>query len=423
MEKKSFGAFLAALRKANGMTQKDLAEKLNVSDKTVSRWEREEGLPDLSLIPVIAEIFEVSCDELLRGERRAPQERTEENGEAGSSAKGEKQRKRLLALGLYKYRARSFVAIGLAVLGLLAAMVCNFGFLRAYIGFFLGSAFYLAALLCQAISINSAFLSVEGEGMEEKEVGRFRCALVWQGEWSIGLALTLFGFTLPLLLLPGGSYVGLSAGYWLAYGALCSAPFLLAVLAGSYFLNASLLKKGICFLPEKESGRYEHNHRLKAQCTKGLLMTLALTLLLHVFGGEMLWSTNQLADGHTFRDYESFVAYMEQDIPDDSQLAEAQIGSTIWYDEQGNEVSEEDARTRTLEDANGNVVCTYVHRNEQASHIRYTSKGDSILPITVITTEDYREARNLSERITMAYCLLYPLEFLAAFILYVRKRA
>ena len=40
MEKKTIGGFIATLRKANGMTQKDLAERLNVSDKTVSRWER-----------------------------------------------------------------------------------------------------------------------------------------------------------------------------------------------------------------------------------------------------------------------------------------------------------------------------------------------------------------------------------------------
>lgn len=60
MEKKTIGGFIAALRKANGMTQKDLAEKLNVSDKTVSRWERDDGAPDLAVIPVIAEIFDVT---------------------------------------------------------------------------------------------------------------------------------------------------------------------------------------------------------------------------------------------------------------------------------------------------------------------------------------------------------------------------
>ena len=70
MDRKSIGSFIAALRKAKGMTQKDLAELLHVSDKTVSRWETGDGTPDLALIPVLAEIFGVTCDELLRGECR-----------------------------------------------------------------------------------------------------------------------------------------------------------------------------------------------------------------------------------------------------------------------------------------------------------------------------------------------------------------
>ena len=72
MERKTIGGFIAALRRANGMTQRELADRLNVSDKTVSRWERDESAPELAAIPVIAEIFGVSCDELLRGERRPP---------------------------------------------------------------------------------------------------------------------------------------------------------------------------------------------------------------------------------------------------------------------------------------------------------------------------------------------------------------
>ena len=69
MEKKTLGSFIAVLRKSQGMTQKELAERLGVSDKTISHWERDESSPDISLIPVIAEIFDVTCDELLRGEK------------------------------------------------------------------------------------------------------------------------------------------------------------------------------------------------------------------------------------------------------------------------------------------------------------------------------------------------------------------
>lgn len=71
MENNTIGSFLSALRKANGMTQKELAERLNVSDKAVSRWERNESCPDITLIPVIADIFGVTSDELLRGERNS----------------------------------------------------------------------------------------------------------------------------------------------------------------------------------------------------------------------------------------------------------------------------------------------------------------------------------------------------------------
>ena len=72
MAKSSIGQFLAALRKANGMTQQEIADRLHVSNKAVSRWERDECAPDLSLIPALAEIFGVTCDELLKGQSNDP---------------------------------------------------------------------------------------------------------------------------------------------------------------------------------------------------------------------------------------------------------------------------------------------------------------------------------------------------------------
>ncbi len=69
MEKKSIGTFLAALRKANGMTQQEVADKLCVSNKTVSKWERDEGCPEIMMLPAIAELYCVTVDEILRGEK------------------------------------------------------------------------------------------------------------------------------------------------------------------------------------------------------------------------------------------------------------------------------------------------------------------------------------------------------------------
>ena len=100
MERKTIGGFIAALRKANGMTQKDLAEKLNVSDKTISRWERDDGTPDLAVIPVIAEIFNVTCDELIRGKRKSPVERAETAEASESTSKTEKQRQQIYTVSV-----------------------------------------------------------------------------------------------------------------------------------------------------------------------------------------------------------------------------------------------------------------------------------------------------------------------------------
>ena len=67
MDKQNIGSFIAGLRKASNMTQIDLAERLNVSNRTISKWECGDGYPDLTLVPVIAGIFGITSDELLQG--------------------------------------------------------------------------------------------------------------------------------------------------------------------------------------------------------------------------------------------------------------------------------------------------------------------------------------------------------------------
>lgn len=67
MDAKVTGCFIAQLRKELGLTQKELAEKLEVTDKAISRWETGKGLPDTSLLKPLAEILGVSVGELLSG--------------------------------------------------------------------------------------------------------------------------------------------------------------------------------------------------------------------------------------------------------------------------------------------------------------------------------------------------------------------
>lgn len=67
MNEHSIGKTIASLRKSKGWTQAELAEKLNVSDKAVSKWESENGLPEISQFPALASLFDVSIDYLMTG--------------------------------------------------------------------------------------------------------------------------------------------------------------------------------------------------------------------------------------------------------------------------------------------------------------------------------------------------------------------
>ena len=66
MEKQTFGTMIASLRKEAGMTQLELAEKMGVTDKAVSKWERDLSCPDVNTIPKLAETFGVSVDRLMQ---------------------------------------------------------------------------------------------------------------------------------------------------------------------------------------------------------------------------------------------------------------------------------------------------------------------------------------------------------------------
>lgn len=122
MEKKNIGTFIAALRKAHGMTQQELADRLSVSNKAVSRWERDENAPDLSLIPAIAEIFGVTCDELLKGERifRDTEDPTKPD------PKVDKQLKALVNRSTSTFKTIIYISIALAMIGLVAMIYIPF---------------------------------------------------------------------------------------------------------------------------------------------------------------------------------------------------------------------------------------------------------------------------------------------------------
>ena len=82
MNQRKIGQFIAQRRKERNMTQKQLAEEIGVSDKTISKWETGNGLPDITMLNVLCWALEINVNELLSGEKLPPEtysEKAEEN--------------------------------------------------------------------------------------------------------------------------------------------------------------------------------------------------------------------------------------------------------------------------------------------------------------------------------------------------------
>lgn len=89
MDQIKIGKFIAALRKGNGLTQEALGEKIGVTNKTISRWENGNYMPDIEMLQLLSKEFNVSINELISGERLTDEEfreKTDKNIIAVSTA-------------------------------------------------------------------------------------------------------------------------------------------------------------------------------------------------------------------------------------------------------------------------------------------------------------------------------------------------
>ncbi len=161
MDKKTLGSFLSALRRAQGLTQQEVADRLMVSNRAVSRWERDEAMPDILLLPAIADLFGVTVDELLRGERKReappreptpalsssdasenPQEPPAEPSKDGSYAhetppdpRALRGLRAMMNRAITQFRNFGILAFALAYAGLLVMVSISYGFYRPALGY------------------------------------------------------------------------------------------------------------------------------------------------------------------------------------------------------------------------------------------------------------------------------------------------
>ena len=110
------GNLIKELRKAKGMTQKDLADKLHITDRAVSKWERGLCAPDISLLEPLSDILEVKITDLISGERSVEEEKAVETKVLEAINYSEKELKKKTSVLKCRVAAASAIAVAMLLL-------------------------------------------------------------------------------------------------------------------------------------------------------------------------------------------------------------------------------------------------------------------------------------------------------------------
>ena len=424
MEKMTIGKFIAALRRAHGMTQKELGERLYVSDKTVSRWERDECTPELNLIPAIAEIFGVTSDELLRGQRRTDSADTPDTA-ARLKAKSDKQWRALLQRRSTAFRNRSLIAAGIALLGLIAAAICDLCFTRALLGFCLGLVFLVAAAIAQLCFVSSAWLSPdEDEPERHGDIRAFRDFLIRTTVSVFTLIGALLAFTLPLLLVE--AYYGLATGSWLLLGlGTMAVALVIGHVAYVLAIRDALTRRGL--LTEQDADAAAREKKLLKKFLKIPAAVTAACLVL-AFAAQAVGTTPYAAP-EEFTSWPEFEDFMAEQALADYRREWEDAGFTVSVMPNGCLVKDSDGQlvdsfvfqTDTVTDQNGKVLATYATGG--TSRISFSfDKSESGLPVRVWTQSALRAGYQRQQAVCTVLYLAAGAAWVVCAVCYLRRR-
>ncbi len=432
MEKKTIGKFISVLRRANGMTQKELGDKLYVSDKTVSRWERDECLPELSLIPAIAEIFGVTTDELLRGERNSIEKNSMTPTES-KRVRGEKQFKAMLHQNEKKFSNLSFISIGLTLAGIIVAALCN-GFYKSILGGLLGILFFIAAAICE-ICFTNAFSIADYEDEHEEEVKATNTRHI---EFSVNVIFFILAatfFTLPLIFLGGWHYGINFSDTWLPVGLIMTAVGLIISFAiYKLAILPTLIKNGAMHYEEKEKNLLKENQKLLKKSLKILAVVLVSVIVLGIIN-SLIDDNLGYTRKHVFETKEEVKEFLENQYDEwlyeayDKTVKKYEDGFPIgekktWYSNSLYSSYQSDQYPMMILEYDKNGKFQYYH-NPDLNYIEniHDVSGEEVYRI--ITDEDYYNGEAVRDTINVILVTAAFLSTLgcASYYIYKSKKA
>lgn len=170
MDAKKFGAFIQERRKELGITQTALAQKLHVTDKAVSRWERAVGFPDIKLLEPLAEALEVSLTELLQSKRIESEQ--EEEALNHSTAQILEEQKKL------SWQRRVVLLLGYGAIAAASVVLVRVSH-NAALSDFLRRAVYFIAIIGGSFSARALQFIVERLYLKNKPWGLWHYPYTW----------------------------------------------------------------------------------------------------------------------------------------------------------------------------------------------------------------------------------------------------
>ena len=407
MEKKTIGKFIAILRKANGMTQKELGEKLLVSDKTVSRWENDEFSPDISLLPAIAEIFGITVDELLRGERNNL-EREDDNGdriEINQTTKNDKQSQNLLDNKMKRYKMLTCVSASITVVGIIAGLL-----FRIFEGWLLDvtitAVFTVVAEICQIIFAIDAFIKPNKDETLSARNAMFNRRVVGIAVW-----FSILNLSIPMnLILTFEQIVLHTMGYGLFPGlAVTQIVFLYIIYA--FVVRKILISRNMISYGEEDTKTLNYNTKLLKKMTIicGVIACVLVGVLCTFISphfyygvGTTTYSTFEEFKEHFESEYDEYCEHVKEFYWHENEQGEL-VFDQAGYDEH----CAEHKQVGYMEDDNGNMH-EYYYISSSGSVVSYDSKGNRIYNIRVTSMEEaYRCVQVAKDCFGFAFVLYF----------------
>lgn len=292
--RQTIGEFLATLRKAKGLTQEDVAFKLSVSNKTLSSWETDRTTPDALTLPAIADLYGVTVDEILRGEKTNKEKDDNANLSEKSKLAIKKKNYGKFSLKHLIFTSFGLLSVILSVLGLTFLVYTS---LEVWVGITFSVIGFLGLLTFTILLIffeKSALLYqgvVDNESTHEEDKS---FALVLKRKNSISLLLfsvlfLAFGIvTLVYFLFKGGIYEITLAGVSITINRTL---IFIAFIITSLIIGLIYFVAGLCYgnLAVKHFGSeiQKESHKKNAKLAYktygiggGILFVLCIILLI-----------------------------------------------------------------------------------------------------------------------------------------------